>query len=456
MRLSALLALVAACTPAGPADRTAVVLGALASDNERWVARAPELVAGKYRRMQADVYAWMRGTASLYWLDLTAPGATPTAFGDGPSSRVLLIGDPHPENLGSFRGADGTMFVDWNDFDAAGHGPYWGDVRRWAVACVLAAGDTGEDPAMAREIAATAVAGYVAAITASELPGALGRGAAPTFDALLDDAEEDGDDRVRLDEYAPFDPARGERALVPARAGAAGARRRLRGHPDRARRGSGPARPADRGRGGATSACPRATPACSTPPAGWAPAWPATRRTASTPCSPAPAPATTTTGCSSSRRAATACASPACRGWRRRRGRRSAARAVAARSARPRAAPTVMPCSASPSSAWCPTGSDRTGYQRNLDAGELAELAADDFAGFRRVIELGGAALAGAHGRAPTADGRRGHDVIAPRLRGHESAFIDETVAFAVAYAQRVRADFAAVADLDLLAETTR
>ena len=72
----------------------------------------------------------------------TPGGERPTtAFGDPASSRVLLVGDPHPENIGTFRAADGTILVEWNDFDAAGYGPYEADVRRLATAMVVAAGD---------------------------------------------------------------------------------------------------------------------------------------------------------------------------------------------------------------------------------------------------------------------------------------------------------------------------
>ena len=105
--------------------RTALILEVLAEDNQRWAARDPELLRAKYARMLADDVSWMRGTAALYWRDLTTPGewAWPTAFGSGPAARVLLLGDPHPENLGTYVAASGAVALDWNDFDATGYGP---------------------------------------------------------------------------------------------------------------------------------------------------------------------------------------------------------------------------------------------------------------------------------------------------------------------------------------------
>jgi len=112
----------AGCAGEAP-TRARRIVEALSDDNLVFDAREPELVAAKLRKMQRGPYEWLRGTASLCWRDLMEPGGDRprTTFGDPLSSRVLLVGDPHPENLGTFHAADGTMFVDWNDFDATGY-----------------------------------------------------------------------------------------------------------------------------------------------------------------------------------------------------------------------------------------------------------------------------------------------------------------------------------------------
>jgi uncharacterized protein (DUF2252 family) len=169
----ALLVVVASCGADAP-SREQRIIETLADDNILQAEREPALVALKLRKMQRGPYEWLRGTASLYWRDLMEPGAARaiTTFGDAPSSRVLLIGDSHPENVGTFRGfSDAQMFVDWNDFDATGYGPFTGDVRRLVAGFVVIAelGAPG-DVAFASELSKLAAGAYarqVAAIASS-------------------------------------------------------------------------------------------------------------------------------------------------------------------------------------------------------------------------------------------------------------------------------------------------
>ena len=156
--------------------------------------------------MQRDPFIWMRGTPVVYWRDISDAGEarTPTAFGDAASSRVLLVADPHPENIGSFRASDGTMFIDWNDFDSSGYGPYEGDVRRLAAGLIVASHDAAEpetapaevDPAFADAVARAAAAGYAAQIHALAMGQAalpVTTGAAKYLDKLLAKALANGD-----------------------------------------------------------------------------------------------------------------------------------------------------------------------------------------------------------------------------------------------------------------------
>jgi len=188
-----------------PASREQAVVDAIANDNYVWTEREPALVAMKLRKMQRGPYEWMRGTASLYWRDLTEPGSprAATAFGDPRSSRVLVVGDPHPENVGTFRAADGTMFVDWNDFDATGYGPYTGDLRRLAAGLVIAA---HADAALGDELARAVATGYatqIAALAGDSSPAALVEGVHSLLDSELRKARTRGDAHRNLDEFAP-------------------------------------------------------------------------------------------------------------------------------------------------------------------------------------------------------------------------------------------------------------
>jgi len=185
-------------------DREQRIVASLADDNLLWAIRDPALVDFKLKKMQRGPYEWLRGTASLFWRDLTEPGRTrpSSTFGDPASSRVLLVADPHPENAGTFRAADGTMFVDWNDFDATGYGPFTGDLRRLGAGLVIAA----EDATLGAQLVRRAAAGYAMQIAASargERAGAVLAGVHPLLDDELDTAESRGDRNFALAEIAP-------------------------------------------------------------------------------------------------------------------------------------------------------------------------------------------------------------------------------------------------------------
>ena len=201
----------AGCAAPSADPRLARIIDTLADDNYALARREPALVAMKLRKMQRGPYEWMRGTAALYWRDLTEPGdpRLATAFGDPVSSRVLLIGDAHVENVGTFRASDGTMFVDWNDFDATGYGPFTGDVRRLAsafavVAAIGAPDDTPLPDELARAVA-TGYAGAIATLARGERIGTIGLGASAVFDDVLDKAASRGERRYSLDELAPVE-----------------------------------------------------------------------------------------------------------------------------------------------------------------------------------------------------------------------------------------------------------
>lgn len=199
--------LLIACGAEAP-SREQRIVESLSDDNFVAGRRDPALVALKLKKMQRGPYEWLRGTASLYWRDLMEPGGerAVTTFGSPQSSRVLLVGDPHPENVGTFRGfSDGQMFLDWNDFDATGYGPFMGDLRRLAAGFVVIA-ELGGEPALAPELTTLIAAGYaeqVAAVAAGERAPSLGFGVAELFDDELEKAQKRGDTLFAVDELAP-------------------------------------------------------------------------------------------------------------------------------------------------------------------------------------------------------------------------------------------------------------
>lgn len=180
----------------------------LIDDNRILLERAPEGVADKFRKMASRPYYYFRGNMRIFIGDTTRPGPgfLPTRFASGPASRVLLVGDPHPENLGTYRPTAGVFVFEYNDFDSAMYGPFHQDVRRLALGFAVALREAGLEPEALRPAVEAVAAGYVAEIDA------LRAGRAPIvvtpragFGAIVDDlfrrARRDGDAQEALDEY---------------------------------------------------------------------------------------------------------------------------------------------------------------------------------------------------------------------------------------------------------------
>ena len=108
--------------------------------------RLPVLATLRYQRMQADAFAFFRGSAPLYYARLADAPPLPA------SPVAWLCGDAHIENFGSYRGDNGLVYFDVNDFDEALRGPLLWDVGRLAVSVLLAAARFGL-PAAGRQAA---------------------------------------------------------------------------------------------------------------------------------------------------------------------------------------------------------------------------------------------------------------------------------------------------------------
>jgi uncharacterized protein (DUF2252 family) len=454
LRLASVIALVGCAGE--PATREQRVIDALADDNYMWALREPALVEMKLRKMQRGPYEWLRGTAGLYWRDVMEPGSgrPVTAFGDPASSRVLLVGDPHPENVGTFRAGDGTMFVDWNDFDATGYGPYAVDLRRLCAGLVVIAGiGAPGDAAYARALAQRTAAAYAAqmiAIAGGARPGPLGRGANPLLDAELDTARTRGDRRYAVDEIAPvIDGARqlalgdledvAPDGLLVDRLIAVDAESAAR--IDRAidawaaqTGGAGGVKLRARRIGSGVSS------------------YAAFRFNAVLEGATAGVADDRVIELKEIRDGIVMRALPRPEGadWD-----SPAARSVDTQrrlQVRPDGDPLL-------GHAWSGGISlkirDREAYQRGLDYDDLAELAGGSAAARDRLVQLGdlfGGLLARAHGLTTTSDRVPGHTVIAPLLAGNEPGFADEIARFALDDATQIAADHAALQSRDLAA----
>ena len=95
--------------------------------------RDPERVRIKYRAMRASPFAFLRGTCHLFYDRLPRGGV----FKAAPS--VWACGDLHLENFGSYRGDNGLVYFDINDFDEAALAPASWDLVRLLVSLHISA-----------------------------------------------------------------------------------------------------------------------------------------------------------------------------------------------------------------------------------------------------------------------------------------------------------------------------
>lgn len=129
----------ASLAPVGAADRTAYVVAELNAQN---AALTSALRTEKYTLMEADFFAFYRGSNHLYWKDYGTSSQLST-YGNVAATRIWLQGDMHASNFGSFSNDQNKVVYDANDFDEAVLGDYQLDMWRAAVSLVLIMRDNG-------------------------------------------------------------------------------------------------------------------------------------------------------------------------------------------------------------------------------------------------------------------------------------------------------------------------
>jgi uncharacterized protein (DUF2252 family) len=91
-----------------------------------------ELLPYKFEAMRENPFRFYRGTCHLFYEDFQQ---TSSLIG---TPSVWLCGDMHLENFGTFKGDNGLVYFDINDFDEAILGPVAWDICRWMVSVHLA------------------------------------------------------------------------------------------------------------------------------------------------------------------------------------------------------------------------------------------------------------------------------------------------------------------------------
>ena len=94
----------------------------------------PEAFRRKFRKMAASPFAFYRGSAALFYADMSRDTEEPA---DPRAARVWIQGDLHAENFGTYLNAAGRLVFDVNDFDEAYIGHFGWDLRRLATSLAL-------------------------------------------------------------------------------------------------------------------------------------------------------------------------------------------------------------------------------------------------------------------------------------------------------------------------------
>jgi uncharacterized protein (DUF2252 family) len=95
--------------------------------------RNTEILTKKYKAMKADCFAFVRGTAHLFYEDWPQQ----SVLNDAPLA--WICGDLHLQNFGSYKGDNRLTYFDINDFDEALLAPCTWDLARFVTSLLVAA-----------------------------------------------------------------------------------------------------------------------------------------------------------------------------------------------------------------------------------------------------------------------------------------------------------------------------
>jgi len=121
----------------------------------------PQAFRVKYRKMAADPFAFYRGTACLFYADVTR---SKDPWADERTSRIWIHGDLHAENFGTYLNSDGRLVFDVNDFDEAHIGHFSWDLRRFAASLALMGWQKALPEGEVRDLIARYVRAYLSQV----------------------------------------------------------------------------------------------------------------------------------------------------------------------------------------------------------------------------------------------------------------------------------------------------
>jgi uncharacterized protein (DUF2252 family) len=117
-------------------ERSAQIADVLSTEFAGLIAMDRAAFRRKFRKMAASPFAFYRGSACLFYADLTGDFAA-ADFLDEYTSRVWIHGDLHAENFGTYMNGSGRLVFNVNDFDEAYIGPFSWDLKRLSASVAL-------------------------------------------------------------------------------------------------------------------------------------------------------------------------------------------------------------------------------------------------------------------------------------------------------------------------------
>src|ERR671920_1963255 len=117
-------------------SRSDFIIDVLTREFGDLMALDPAAFRRKFRKMAASPFAFYRGSASLFYADLSG-SYRDDSYLDEHTSRVWIHGDLHAENFGTYMNASGQLVFNVNDFDEAYVGPFSWDLKRFSASIAL-------------------------------------------------------------------------------------------------------------------------------------------------------------------------------------------------------------------------------------------------------------------------------------------------------------------------------
>src|SRR6187402_727914 len=117
----------------------------------------PDIVQIKYEAMAENIFRFYRGTCHLFYEDLKEVSLPPSPL-------TWICGDLHLENFGSYRGDNGLVYFDLNDFDEGVLAPANWELVRLLTSIFIAFGTLGIDDTRAYKMAQLCLKSYSATL----------------------------------------------------------------------------------------------------------------------------------------------------------------------------------------------------------------------------------------------------------------------------------------------------